>query len=262
MLAIQGRRGAAHMLWQLILARLARADLAYSVHMAPRPMAPRPMAPRPMAPRPMAPRPMASVGPGEPAVPTRGLAGLDLPLLLRLRAGDPDAQRAYLDHFWPDLEREVRRYARRGGPADDLLGEGALALWEAAFQYDPRKHRTDVEHFVTNHVHRRVRRAYRKAMGYDQARVVPLEQAADQPASDPGFDARADLLDLARAQAALLPAERETLHQYLGLVAGAGLGPDQAAHHLARQHGGTPAAWKKRLQRTRKKMAALMQPHQ
>lgn len=188
-------------------------------------------------------------------------AGLSTPgfgTLIRVRLGDERAQQEYLAFFWPEVEQEARRYASRGGSREDLAGEGALALWEAAFRYDPSRHRTDLPAFVRNHVHRSVRRAYRKAMGYDQAKVVPLETMDRAPVSEDGYGAAETRFDLEQARAKLGEQERAALGEYLSLVRTGGAGPDQAAGELARRHGGTSAAWKKRLQRTRRKVQELL----
>lgn len=180
-----------------------------------------------------------------------------LQTLLRLRLGDLQSQEEYLARFWPDLEREVRRYTRRGGPADELLAEGALALWEAAFAYDPRRHRTPVVDFVTNQVHRRVRQAYRQAMGFRQPPPLPLQNVERLPADPDRFSALETRLDLERAQALLPAPDREVLRHYLPLTP---LGPVGAAACLAQRHGGTAAAWRKRLQRTRQRLRRLLGP--
>ena len=176
--------------------------------------------------------------------------------LLQLRRGVALAREEYVDWFWPEVQRQARHYARRGGPEEELVAEGALALWEAAFQYDPRRHETSVDAYVKNQVHRRIRRAYRRAMGYTGARVVPLERAEELPAAGAPLIAVEARLDLERAQASLSPADQAVLQRWLPV---AGAGPKQAARQLARRHGGTPAAWKKRLQRTRQRLQRWLQ---
>lgn len=175
------------------------------------------------------------------------------PSILRLRLGDPREQERYVAYFWPYLQSEVQRYARIGGPEEELQAEGALALWEAAFQYAPSRHRTDLPDYVRNHIHRRVRQAYRKARGYQGEKVVPLTRLAELPDHRTDLSDAEQRLDLKAAQARLEPADHQTWGLYQRLAV-SGLGPDQASQRLARDHGGTPAAWKKRIQRTRQKL--------
>lgn len=194
---------------------------------------------------------------GGPAAPAAG--SFTLPEICRLREGDPAVQERYVSQFWPEVEREAGHYARRGGDRDDLTGEGALALWEAAFHYDPRKHRTDFAGYVRNTVHRRVRRAYRRQMGFDRPveRLQPQPGAAEAPAAGPGAGTEAveQRLDLAGALRSLAPEQRAELGEYLAAVAAEGLAPEEAARRLASRHGRTPAAAKKRIQRARRRVA-------
>ena len=60
------------------------------------------------------------------------LPRLPLRQLVLVRMGDELARQALLERWLPVVEQEARRYARAGGPAEDLAAEGALALWEAA----------------------------------------------------------------------------------------------------------------------------------
>lgn len=180
-------------------------------------------------------------------------------VLRRLRAGDREAQEQFVGHFWPDVQQEAARYARRGGPREDLLAEGALALWEAALAYDPDRHGTDLPTYVRNAVHRRVRRAYRKAMGFDAAPEAPLDWVAGMMAVEVRYASAEDRADLDRALLALPQRDRAVMRQFVALSL-QGFGPDEAAQELSRRHGGTPAAWKKRLQRGRRRLQRRLRP--
>lgn len=111
------------------------------------------------------------------------------------------------------VEAEVARYARRGGDREDLTGEAWLALWEARQGYRPTQHRTDLAHYVQNHVHRRVRAAYlaeerrrgRQAWGEPQ-------EAAERDEHLDGVEARADWT---AAWQALGPRDRAALADWL-----------------------------------------------
>lgn len=104
------------------------------------------------------------------------------------------------------------------------------------------------ERFVQNQIHRRVRTAYRKSMGFDRPHLVPLEAVAPAGAPDPALADRERIIDLERAVAGLTGPEQQHLREYLGLVT-AGSGPDEAARTLSVRHGGSFSAWKKRLER-------------
>ncbi|HWI60592.1 MAG TPA: sigma-70 family RNA polymerase sigma factor [Symbiobacteriaceae bacterium] len=172
--------------------------------------------------------------------------------LIRLRLGEPDIQEQFLQAWQPIVENEVRRYSALGGPADDLSGEANLALWEAATQYDPQHHRTTPAQYIQNHIHRRVRHAYRESQGYDRPlEVAPLESALGRP--DERLIAVEQAADLGRAVAQLQPAEQAQFEQYARLAL-AGMGPDEAARAMAAGDGATFAAAKKRLERLRKKV--------
>lgn len=180
---------------------------------------------------------------------------LDLRTLIRLRLGNAEVQDAFIGQWEPLVEQEALRYARRGGPEEDLKAEGMLALWEAIVTYQPGKHRTAPEQYIANQVHRRVRTAYRKAMGFDRPRQVGLDLAERAGETEVGYSVTERKVDLQRAIAHLRPTEQQQLRQYLSLAA-SGLGPDEAAGALAQESGETPAAWKKRLQRVRSKLKA------
>ncbi|HYG56869.1 MAG TPA: sigma-70 family RNA polymerase sigma factor [Symbiobacteriaceae bacterium] len=175
--------------------------------------------------------------------------------LVLVRLHDEAARESLVQEWMPVVEAEARRHARQGGPADDLQAEGALALWEAALQYDPQRHRTAPERYIHNHIHRRVRRAYREAMGFDR----PLHLLPDTGAPDRRFEAAERAMDLHRAMESLKPVERDHLTHYLRLTL-AGLGPDEAARTLARRHGESFAATKKRMARIRRKLREKVAP--
>lgn len=175
--------------------------------------------------------------------------------LILIRLGDPAAQEAFLHDWLPYVEIETRRYAHKGAPAEELQSEGNLALWEAVHQYDPTKHRTAPERYIHNQIHRKVRRAYREAMGFDR----PLQPAADTGAPDHRFDTAERTADLAAAMKTLRPVERDQLTQYLRLTM-QGLGPDEAARALAARQGGSFAAIKKRMERLRRKVREKVAP--
>jgi hypothetical protein len=181
------------------------------------------------------------------------LPRLPLRQLILVRMGDELARQALLEAWLPVVEQEARRYARAGGPADELEAEGALALWEAALHYDPQRHRTAPERYVQNHIHRRVRRLYRELQGYQGPKLVPVEAMAVRAADEAGYAAVERTLDVAGALAELKPAERQQFEQYLGLAL-AGMGPDEAARALAVQQEETFAAAKKRLERIRRRV--------
>ncbi len=177
----------------------------------------------------------------------------DLRTLIRVRLGDEEVREAITLAWAPIVAEEARRYARSGGPREDLEAEGMLALWEALFTFDPQRHRTAPERYIHNQVHRRVRSAYREAMGYDRPAEVPLTLVQALPAQEDSFAAAERRLDLAAATAHLAPEEQHTFTEYLRLAA-SGAGPDEAARALAQSGGAGFAAWKKRIARVRKKV--------
>jgi RNA polymerase sigma factor (sigma-70 family) len=179
--------------------------------------------------------------------------------LVLVRTGDEAARQELLETWLPLVGQEARRYARTGGPEEELAQEGALALWEAALQYDPQRHRTAPERYLHNAIHRRVRRDYREAMGYAGEKLVPVETLEQEKVSEAGYGAAERHADLAGALAALKPAEREQFEQYLGLAL-AGMGPDEAARAMASQAGGSFAANKKRLERIRRRVKERLSP--
>jgi RNA polymerase sigma factor (sigma-70 family) len=181
------------------------------------------------------------------------LPPLNWRLLVQIRLGDEPARHAFLEAWGPVVDQEVRRYAAKGGDPEELAAEGYLALWEAANQYDPQRHKTSPERYIANHIHKRIRRRYRAEAGYTGPVPLPLEAAEPQPHFERRFVQIEQRLDLAAAVGALPAVERATLDRYLRLAEG-GLGPDEAARVLARQEGGSFAAWKKRLERLRRKV--------
>jgi len=206
----------------------------------------------PPAPR----RPAFTVLAGAGASPSR-LPGTSLRDLIRIRLGEEPVRAAFVEAWQHVLENEVAHYARRGGPAEELQAEGALALWEAALQYDPQVHRTTPERYIHNHIHRRIRSAYREAQGFDRPDLIPLEWAPVQVSSDGAFAASEQQADLDAAVGALRPAEQEQFSQYMGLAL-SGMGPDEAARVLAARHGDSFAACKKRLERLRRRVRSRL----
>jgi RNA polymerase sigma factor (sigma-70 family) len=186
---------------------------------------------------------------GGPALPRTTLRQL---ILLRI-AEDPQVAERFLQEWQPALENEVRRYGARGGPLEDLTGEANLALWEAAMQYDPQKHRTAPEHYIQNHIHRRVRTAYRDSQGFDQPEQAPAEALDRIARHDEQLHAVEQQADLTRAVGQLEPAEQDQFHRYAALAL-SGMGPDEAARAMAATDGASFAAAKKRLERLRKKV--------
>lgn len=130
-------------------------------------------------------------------------------LLPDLRRGRIEVQEAFVAHFWPQIAAESRRYGRVGGDRDDLMGEGALALWESVFGYRPARHRTTFSEYVQNAVHQRMRRAYQKQLHRDQ----PLdERTLERTGTLDGDLAAAEwALDIARAVERLSADERKAL---------------------------------------------------
>lgn len=173
--------------------------------------------------------------------------------LIQIRMGDEEARRTFVEAWGPVIDQEVQRYAAKGGDGDELAAEGALALWEAATQYDPQRHKTSPERYIANHLHWRVRRRFREEAGYTRPAAVPLHLVELPPRTDERFSAIEQRLDLAAVVEALAPTEQAAFARYLQF-AGRGLGPDEAARMLAHQEGGSFAAWKKRLERVRHKV--------
>lgn len=186
------------------------------------------------------------------------LPGTSLRDLIRIRLGEQLVREAYVEAWQPVIAEEVRRYARRGGSEDDLRGEGALALWEAALQYDPQVHRTSPERYIHNHVHRRIRTAYRESQGFDRPALVPLEWAPPQARPDEAFAASEQRADLHAAVNELRTVEREQFSHYMGLAL-SGMGPDEAARVVAARSGDSFAACKKRLERIRRRVRNRLQ---
>ncbi|MDA8198999.1 MAG: sigma factor [Thermaerobacter sp.] len=127
-------------------------------------------------------------------------------------AADADAERFLLE-YRRLVEAEVARYARRGGDRDDLAGEAWLALWEARQGYRPTQHRTDLAHYVQNHVHRRVRAAY---VAEVRRRYRHAWAEARDAADDDGHFADVETrIDWTAAWHALRPQDRVVLADWL-----------------------------------------------
>lgn len=182
-----------------------------------------------------------------------GLPRLTWRWLIQIRMGDQEARQTFLEAWGPVVDQEVRRYAARGGDPEELAAEGLLALWEGATQYDPQRHRTSPERYIANHLHRRVRHRFLEEAGYDRPLSLPLDVLGPLPQPDERIAAAERRIDLEVAVGALPVAEQATFARYLRL-AEAGLGPDEAASLLAQQEGGSFAAWKKRLERSRQRV--------
>jgi RNA polymerase sigma factor (sigma-70 family) len=172
---------------------------------------------------------------------------------MQIRLGNESTRQAFVEAWLPIVAEEARRYAARGGSAEELRAEGALALWEAVLGYGPQRHRTTPERYIGNQIHRRVRRLYREQMGFGRPGALPLALAAPVGAPDRQFSAAEQRADLAAAIGSLEPVEQAHLTRYLRLVE-LGAGPDEAARQLARGGGGSYAAWKKRIARVRRKL--------
>lgn len=178
---------------------------------------------------------------------------VDLRTLVSIRLGRIQEIESFLGSWEPVLAEEARRYARRGGPEEDLRAEGALALWEAALQYDPSRHRTAPEQYIRNHIHRRVRSAYGRAVGFGQPREIRLDLVMPLQATESGYSQADHSVDLSTAMAGLGTEEQKHLKEYLALASG-GAGPDEAARMLSDGNGESFAAWKKRIERLRRKL--------
>lgn len=181
-------------------------------------------------------------------------AFIDFRTLLALRRGDTWAQDLYLETFWPVLESEVRRYSGKGGDREELHQEAALALWEAAFRYDPTRHRTPIHKFVTNHIHRLVREQYVKCLRHQQIDVLLEENRGSYaPNRDNSLHGAETRMDLQRALRKLSPREQKFLLHFVELAVDHGMGIESASRHLADREGMTMAAAKKKVQRLRHK---------
>lgn len=186
---------------------------------------------------------------------------IDFQTVLQVRSGQTLAQEQYLAVFWPVLEKEVRYYTRKGGVTEELHADGALALWEAVFQYQPSFHRTNVVTFVQNHIHRKVRESYLKSLTHNQRRLIPLDDLVSLPdVIDPALSIVELEADLNQALHCLPDSDQDVLKYFAGLVVDRGLGSEEAMQHMARQMGGTQAAWKKKIQRLRQKLANHLHP--
>lgn len=192
-------------------------------------------------------------GGGEPHLPQ-----LSWRWLIQIRLGDEAARQAFLEAWGPVVDQEVRRYAAKGGDAEELEAEGNLALWEGALEYDPQRLRTSPERYIANRIHKQVRRRYREQAGYHRPATEVGLELVDPPARlEERFGLAERRADLSAAVGGLAPAEQALFEGYLRLV-DAGHGPDEAARLLAHQEGGSFAAWKKRLERARRKVRERM----
>ena len=129
--------------------------------------------------------------------------------LTGLKQGQLELQEAFVAHFWPQIAEDARRYGRLGGQVDDLQGEGALALWESVFAYQPWRHRTTFTDYAKNTVHQRIRREYLKQRNRDER----LNESSLKHASgrDENFTEAECFLDFAHALQSLSPEERLAL---------------------------------------------------
>lgn len=188
-----------------------------------------------------------------------GILSVDFRTILALRVGKTWAQDLYVETFWPLLEPEVRHYAHKGGDREELQQEAALALWEAAFRYDPGRHRTRVETFVKNHIHRTVRERYIRSLKHQQ-REIPIENYAGIKPDD-GLDLVETQIDVKNAMLELSRDDQNLLDRVTRLVFGHGMGLEEASRYMADHEGGTVAAWKKKIQRVRRKWRTRITPH-
>ncbi len=192
--------------------------------------------------------------------PPHGVEPIDFRTILALRAGQTWAQDLYLETFWPTLEPEVRHYARKGGDREELEQDAALALWEAAFRYDPALHRTRLEVFVKNHIHRTVREHYIQSIKRQRRQILMEDDAGVHGLkSDDNLDLAETQMDVGKAFLALSPHDQRLLHRFAELTIDYGMGLEEASRFMAAHEGGTAAAWKKRIQRLRHKWREQMQ---
>lgn len=192
---------------------------------------------------------VAAAGPHLPRVTWREI--------IQLRLAAPEIQEGFVRDWLPVVEQEARRYTRQGGPADELFAEGSLALWEAVQQYNPQQHRTAPAQYIQNHVHRRVRRAYREAMGYGRPETAPAEALALVGRPDQRLAAVESAVDLAGSVAELKPGEQAEFATFARMAL-SGMGPDEAARAMSAGGSRSFAATKKRLERIRRKVADLL----
>lgn len=184
----------------------------------------------------------------------RTLPRLSWRWLVQIRLGDEAARQAFLEAWGPVIDQEVHRYTRKGGDPEELAAEANLALWEGAMAYDPHRHRTTPERYIANRLHKRIRRSYLEQTGYDRsARETPLDLVDAPAVTEERYAAVEQRIDLAEAVGGLAPRDQSLFRRYL-LLAEGGHGPDEAARLVAQQAGGSFGAWKKRLERVRRKV--------
>ena len=163
-------------------------------------------------------------------------------MLKDLRRGYTAVQEAYVAQFLPLVDKESRHYGRLGQDINELSGEGALALWEAAFSYRPGQHRTPFSTYVKNHIHQRVRRAYHRQRRHcEVVDLIPLN-AQRCRFEDESFSFVEWTLDLTAALNQLGDADRHVLRQRV-------LSPNHPQYEK----------YRKRLQRARRRLKAQIQ---
>lgn len=175
--------------------------------------------------------------------------------LQALRLGHHEAVEAYVKTFWPVVEREAHRYARLGGSYEDLSGEAALALWEAAMSYDPHRLRSSLHKYVSNTIHQRVRRAYAKERQWRQHQEdLPQDLSVEESALS-RWEAHRDL-SAARSQ---LSSRDQVLFDRWSALKREGLSDRLIAQRLACRANTFPGTIQKRWQRLRRRLRAILQ---
>lgn len=174
--------------------------------------------------------------------------------LQAVRLGHHEAVEAYVSTFWPVVEREAHRYARLGGSYEDLSGEAALALWEAAMSYDPRRLRSSLNKYVSNMIHQRVRRAYVKERHWRQHQEgLPQDLPVEERALS-RWEAHRDLKE-ARSQ---LSSGDQALFDQWSALQREGLSDMQIAQRLACRENTYPSTMQKRWQRLRHRLRNIL----